>query len=321
VIIVSCPLRISLVGGSTDNPQFLKTYKHGSVISFPSTLNVYVTIHKDVFGTNAFENNYNIHYSKHETVKCIDDIENQLIRYCFKELRVKEFNCSLTSDIYSVGSGLAASSAYLQALIKGVYLSRGKNISQFEVCKLAEKIERNFNPLVGQQDFYGSMPSFKRINFYDNNDPSFSYLSENIFDYLDMYLLYTGVLRSSTKVLENLDIEKSSPMMQQVNDLEVAINNLDIEYFNEIIKESWQTKKDSNKMVLDNSKLLELDNILSKDSRVLSHKLCGAGNGGYFLIFASKNVNLNNYYPMMKPISVSKEGLNYTILGNESTRI
>jgi mevalonate kinase len=77
----------------------------------------------------------------------------------------------------------------------------------------------------------------------------------------------------------------------------------------------------NNKLDELNSKLLELDNILSKDSRVLSHKLCGAGNGGYFLIFASKNVNLNNYYPMMKPISVSKEGLNYTILGNESTRI
>ena len=48
MIITSCPLRISLVGGSTDHPYFLEKYGTGSVISFPSTLRVYTTLHQDV---------------------------------------------------------------------------------------------------------------------------------------------------------------------------------------------------------------------------------------------------------------------------------
>ena len=31
-----------------------------------------------------------------------------------------------------------------------------------------------------------------------------------------------------------------------------------------------------------------LDNILNKNETVLAHKLCGAGNGGFFLVFSEK---------------------------------
>ena len=48
MIISSCPLRISLVGGSTDHPDFLKKYKKGAVISFASSLKAYTIIHRDV---------------------------------------------------------------------------------------------------------------------------------------------------------------------------------------------------------------------------------------------------------------------------------
>ena len=58
MIISSCPLRISLVGGSTDHPLFLKKYKRGSVISFPSNLRVYVTLHKDVGGINGVDKKF-----------------------------------------------------------------------------------------------------------------------------------------------------------------------------------------------------------------------------------------------------------------------
>ncbi len=53
MLIASCPLRISLFGGSTDNPYFVKQYGYGSVISFTCDLKTYVTIsqikwfHKD----------------------------------------------------------------------------------------------------------------------------------------------------------------------------------------------------------------------------------------------------------------------------------
>lgn len=321
MIVVSCPLRISLVGGSTDHPWFLEKYHSGAVISFPSTLRTYVTIHQDVFGTNTVEHNYNINYSRRETVKRVSDIQNELVRHCFEELNVEQMNCTLTSDIYSVGSGLAASSAYLQALIKSVYIWRGQHITENEVCKIAEHIERRFNPLVGQQDFYGSMGGFKRINFSHTAPPVFRYLNTGIVQNLDIYLLYTGILRNSTSVLESLDLTKSLELLKDVDDLEQAIEQNDLERFTEVMRRSWQHKKSTSKMICENPTLAELDQILETDTRVLSHKLCGAGNGGYFLLFTEKGTDLEQDYAMCKQIGISETGLKWVDLNHEFSRI
>ena len=320
MIVASCPLRISLVGGSTDHPHFIDKYGRGTVISFPSSLRTYITIHQDVFGINTIDETYNISYSKRETVKNIADIQNEMVRYCFEYLNVDKINCSLVSDIYSVGSGLAASSSYLQALIKAVYVWRGENITEFEVCKIAEMIERKFNPLVGQQDFYGSMGGLKRINFFKNADPEIKYLNTKIFNEMDIHLLYTGVLRNSTKVLESLDIDKSVPLFKDVENLEKAINHCDIAWFNSVMRDSWEKKKQLSPLICENKILVDLDNRLRYDDRVLSHKLCGAGNGGYFLMFSHKNSCYEKEYERCHKISISETGLKFINLTNEFTR-
>jgi D-glycero-alpha-D-manno-heptose-7-phosphate kinase len=313
MITVSCPLRVSLVGGSTDHPYFIEKYGSGSVISFPSNLRTYVSIHQDVFGENSIDNNYIINYSKRESVKNLSDIKNEMIKFCFEYLNVEQLNCSLTSDIYSTGSGLAASSSYLQALIKSIFIMRKRNISEFEVCKLAEEIEKKFNPLVGQQDFYGSMSGFKKIKFSKNDDPEFKFLSTKIFNDMDMHLIYTGVLRKSTTILESLNIDKSLIMLKDVTDLEISIKNCDVKYFNSIMRRSWNNKKETSKYICENQVLLELDKKMICDDRILSHKLCGAGNGGYFLVFTNKNEELDDY-PMVKKIEISEMGLKYNEL-------
>jgi D-glycero-alpha-D-manno-heptose-7-phosphate kinase len=321
MIVASCPLRISLVGGSTDHPHFIKKYETGSVISFPSNLRTYISIHQDVFGINSIDQNYNINYSKRETVREISDIQNEMVRHCFEYLDVERINCSLVSDIYSAGSGLAASSSYLQALIKAVFVWRKEQITEFEVCKIAEQIERKFNPLVGQQDFYGSMGGLKRINFHRDGDPEIRYLSTAIFKSMDIHLLYTGILRNSTTVLESLNIDKSVPLMSDVHELELAINSCDVDRFNSVMSRSWENKKQTSKLICENETLVALDEKLRYDSRVLSHKLCGAGNGGYFLIFSNRNSCLEKEYKNCVQINISETGLKYSDLTNEFTRI
>lgn len=321
MIVSSCPLRVSLVGGSTDHPYFIERYGHGSVISFASNLRTYVTLHEDVFGVNAIENSYNISYSKRETVKEISAIRNEMVRHCLEYLAVKHINCSLVSDVFSAGSGLASSSSYLQALIKAIFVWRGQTITEFGVCKIAEQIERKFNPLVGQQDFFGSTGGFKRINFFKDKDPVIRYLDESIFETMDTYLLYTGIVRNSTSVLETLETEKSLPLISDVDDLEHAINSCNINLFNEIMKRSWHNKKLTSRLICENQTLVDLDKDLSMNSNVYSHKLCGAGNGGYFLVFTKKNTQLSNDYPYCRRISISETGLKYINLSNEFTRV
>ena len=60
--IVKCPLRLSLVGGSTDLQGFIDKFGEGCVISFPCSLYVYVSLH---------ENNRNmliLNYSDSDTI-------------------------------------------------------------------------------------------------------------------------------------------------------------------------------------------------------------------------------------------------------------
>jgi D-glycero-alpha-D-manno-heptose-7-phosphate kinase len=316
MIITACPLRISLVGGSTDHPKFLSKYGAGAVISFASNLHTYITLHQDIFGATSLDKKYIINYSKRESVYNIYDIENELVRNCFDYLNVEHLNCFMTSDVFSAGSGLASSSAYLLALIKSIYALRNEHITEFEVCKLAEKIEKTFNPLVGQQDFYGSMGGLKKIRFYNNQDPEIRYLSANIFNQLDMYLIYTGVLRSSTTVLESLDIDKSVPLLKDVEDLESAINTSDLNLFHTVINRTWSNKKETSKYICKNELLIDLDNKLINDPNVLSHKLLGAGNGGYFLIFTEKDKEsiIRNSYINVNKIHISNNGLTTTNL-------
>lgn len=320
MIVTSCPLRVSLVGGSTDHPNFISNYGYGSVISFPSNLRTYITIHQDVFGSNSIDHKYNIMYSKREQVDNIKDIQNELVRHCFEFLKVEQINCSFASDIQSAGSGLAASSSYLQALIKAVYVMRETHISEFEVCKIAEQIEKKFNPLVGQQDFYGSMGGFKKINFFKGKDPEIKYLSAKIFESMDIHLLYTGVIRNSQQILETIDTSKVSTLLEDVNHLERSIVNEDVDLFNTVIKNGWNHKKLTSNLICANPIIEHLDDKLSKSTQVLSHKLCGAGGGGYFLIFSKKNADLNEFN-LIKQIQISETGLKYINLKNEFTRV
>ncbi len=309
MIVTTCPLRVSLVGGSTDHPWFLDRYESGAVISFASSLRTYITIHQDVFGATSLDHKYILNYSRRESINHTSEIQNELIRHCFEYLNVEQINCFMTSDVFSAGSGLASSSAYLLALVKSVHAMRGINVTEFEVCKLAEQIEKQFNPLVGQQDFYGSIGGLKRIKFYKDQDPEIRYLSTKLFEQLDCYLIYTGVLRNSTTVLESLDISKSLPLLQDVTDLEIAINTYNLSLFNEVINRTWENKKQTSPYICENPVLIELDTKLKLDTNVLSHKLCGAGNGGYFLAFVHKGIDLTISQPNAKKIHISETGL------------
>lgn len=289
MIVASCPLRISLAGGSTDHPKFIDTYGRGSVISFPSNLRIYVVISRDKWGINSINKKYIINYSVREEVDNIHDIKNELVRKVFEYFDVEHVHCSLTSDIYSAGSGLAASSAYLLALIKCVSVYQNKNLSDYDLCKIAEQIERTINRLVGQQDFYGSLGGLKRIDFFKNSDPMCILLNNRIFEKMDLYLLRTDIVRNSTTVLQNIDTAKSVVLLQDVQDLQNAIESVDIDTFNGIINRTWINKKQTSPQICGHEVLRSLDARLTQDTRILSHKLCGAGNGGYFLIFANKN--------------------------------
>ena len=174
MLIASCPLRISLFGGSTDNPYFVKEYGYGAVISFTCDLKTYVTISQDKIGFNKEQHKYIINYSKREEVSKVEDIQNEVVRTVLEHFNMPPVQVTLTSDAYSQGSGLASSSSYTISLIKACCLFLKITMTESEICKLAYELERIYNPYCGYQDPYGcGVGGFKRIEFM--NDDCFKY--------------------------------------------------------------------------------------------------------------------------------------------------
>lgn len=293
MIISKCPLRISLSGGSTDLQEFVDHYGHGSVISFPCNLYSYITLFTDKNGYNSVDNKYIIKYSKKEEVGSISEISNDVARECLNRFKLPPVNVDFFSDIFSHGSGLASSSAYMIALIKAASIYNKTNLNQGQICELALELERIFNPLTGCQDAYGcGIGGFKKMDFFPDGKVRCKVFSHSFLDNYNKYLVYTGISRNSTDILKTLNLKKVEALLPLVKKMEKSITrNKPLDFF-DIINESWAKKKETSDFIISDSKMLEIDEKLSKIKDVKAHKLCGAGGGGYFLVFTDKNYDL-----------------------------
>ena len=310
MLISSCPLRVSLFGGSTDNPFFVEKYGQGSVISFTSNLKTYITLHQDQLGYNAESSKYIINYSKREEVQHIQDIKNELVRIVLDHFNCNPMNISMTSDAYSQGSGLASSSSYIISLIKSISMFNGLSMTDVEICKLAYKLELKMNPYCGYQDPYGcGIGGFKKIDFYRGGIVKYDFLSTDLFKYYDMALVFTGVTRNSRGVLKSVtdNLDKAVPLMETVEKAYDALLDENYPEFLELLNLSWDQKKKTTSHITENKVIRAMDKSLEESDSVIAHKLCGAGNGGFFLVFSKKN-DLNIPYDSVK-INVSPNGV------------
>lgn len=282
MVVAKCPLRVSLVGGSTDLEDFIQTYGKGSVISFPSSLCVHITVHDNHRGK------YIVNYSKKEEVESVYKIKNDIAREALKHFDVGPVTVTFNSDIISTGSGLATSSAYMNALVKALAIYTGKEMSDVEICKLSLKLERQFNKYTGYQDPYGcGIQGFKKIDFEPGKLPTFrfyesSFLTDNA---LSMHLIHTGIARKSGSILKTIDVEKSLPLLDLVDQMDNYIHLGDCLGFIDTFNKGWETKKTTSPAIVGNPEFDKWNEILENDL-IKGVKLCGAGGGGYFLVFS-----------------------------------
>ena len=310
MIISSCPLRVSLFGGSTDNPYFVEKYGFGSVISFTCDLKTYITLHEDKFGYNRQANKYIVNYSKREETEFISNIKNELVRIVLNHFGCLPLTVSMTSDAYSQGSGLASSSSYIIALIKCISIFKELHLTNIEICELALKLEQEMNPYCGYQDPYGcGIGGFKKIDFEKGGIIKYDFLSTDLFKHYDAHLVFTGVTRNSKNVLQDVtaNIDKSLPLLKIVDNAYDALKNKDYPKFLELLNHSWEQKKQTSSLITENQKIQNIDKVLTESEDVIAHKLCGAGNGGFFLVFSKTNT-LKIHYESIK-IEVESNGV------------
>ena len=87
MIVTRTPLRVSLIGGGSDLPEFYEQSGRGAVISLALEKYIYVAVkrHAKIFGEK-----FRISYSKTEVVDHIDKIENNIIRECLRFSNIQE---------------------------------------------------------------------------------------------------------------------------------------------------------------------------------------------------------------------------------------
>ena len=290
--IASCPLRVSLFGGSTDNPYFIEKYGYGSVISFACSLKTYITLHEDKLGYNVDGGKYIVNYSRREETEFIGDIENDPVRIVLNYFGCLPLNVSMTSDAYSQGSGLASSSSYIISLIKCISMFNNLNMTDIEICELAYQLELEMNPYCGYQDPYGcGIGGFKRIEFEKGNIIKYDFLNTELFKHYDAHLVFTGVTRNSKNVPKDVtnNIDKSVPLLKTVSAAYDELKKHNYDKFLEYLNLSWQQKKDTTSTITQNQIIKNIDKELTENETVISHKLCGAGNGGLFLVFSKQD--------------------------------
>jgi D-glycero-alpha-D-manno-heptose-7-phosphate kinase len=308
--IASCPLRVSLFGGSTDNPLFVEKYGYGSVISFACDLKTYVTISQDKFGLNKHDHKYIINYSQREEVVNIDDIQNEVVKVVLKYFDMPPVQVTLTSDAYSQGSGLASSSSYIISLIKACCMFHGIEKTDTQICFLAYILELKINPYCGYQDPYGcGVGGFKRIEFYDINTIRYEYLPTNIFNHYDTHLVFTGVTRNSKKILKDVseNLDRVRPILKITDTAYSLLKENNYPQVLHQLNKGWCKKKKTSSSISSNQRIQEMDKVLEECESVVAHKLCGAGNGGFFLTFSHKG-SLSIPYDCVK-IKIVSEGV------------
>jgi galactokinase/mevalonate kinase-like predicted kinase len=98
---------------------------------------------------------------------------------------------------------------------------------------------------------------------------------------------HTGITRSSTSILKNVNIQKAQQLLPLVKQTEEALSQDTPGDFLNLINEGWRKKVESCPSVMEHPRIKDINDTLNSDQEVVAHRLCGAGNGGFFLIFTS----------------------------------
>ena len=113
MIITRTPLRISFVGGGSDQPAFYAD-EPGCVVSATINKYIYITVNRKYDGT------VRVSYSKTENVERAIEIEHGLVRACLTLANVRSgIEITSIADV-PAGTGLGSSSAFTVGLLRAL---------------------------------------------------------------------------------------------------------------------------------------------------------------------------------------------------------
>jgi D-glycero-alpha-D-manno-heptose-7-phosphate kinase len=288
MIITKTPLRIGLVGGSTDIPEYYRNYG-GLLVSAAINKYIYIIVNK------KFDHKIRVSYSKTEIVDTVEEINHPSVREAMKLLDIDGgIEILSVSDIPSTGTGLGSSSTFLVGLLNALHAYKSEFASREKLAEEAIQIERNIlREPGGMQDQY--MASFGGINMLKFNENDSVYVNpvtlnhdklEKLKD--NMVLLYTGIDHNSGELHHNIRKEISShldeyeKMKGYSEEFYHYLFDMDIKKLGRLLNDNWKCKKS----LYEKISTQQIDEYYSRAIGMGAYggNLIGAGGGG-FLVF------------------------------------
>jgi D-glycero-alpha-D-manno-heptose-7-phosphate kinase len=289
MIITQTPLRIGLLGGGTDLPDYYREHG-GRVLNCAIDKYIYVIVKQ------RFDDDIYVNYSKKEIVSRVEDLEHELVREAMWMTGVMNgVEITTLADIPSAGgSGLGSSSAVTVGLLQALFAYRGRQVTAEELADraCAIEIDRCGKPIGKQDQYIAAYGGIRDIRFGPGDQVMADDLDLPLVIRRDLQrhimLFYTGVTRSANSILaeQTANIKTSSDQLDLLCDLAgIATDRLrsgDVEAVGEAMRKGWEAKRQlatgiSNAQVDD-----AVDRALGAGA--IGAKLTGAGGGGFLLV-------------------------------------
>ena len=289
MIITQTPLRIGLLGGGTDLPDYYREHG-GRVLNCAIDKYIYVIVKQ------RFDDDIYVNYSRKEIVSTIDDLEHELVREAMRMTGVvKGVEITTLADIPSAGgSGLGSSSAVTVGLLNALFSYQGHQVSAAELAERACTIEIELcgKPIGKQDQYIAALGGIRDIRFGPGEEVVAEELglpaAERRALQHQIMLFYTGVTRSANTILaeQNANIAATRPQLDLLRDLAgFAVDRLrsgDVDAIGPALRESWEAKRKLASGVSNG----QIDDAVGRalDAGATGAKLTGAGGGGFLLV-------------------------------------
>ena len=291
MIISQTPLRIGLLGGGTDLPDYYREHG-GRVLNAAIDKYVYVIVNQ------RFDDAIYVNYSKKEIVERVDDLEHELVREAMHMAGVVNgVEITTLADIPSGGSGLGSSSAVAVGLLQALFAYQGRQVSAEELAERACTIEidRCRKPIGKQDQYIAALGGIRDIRFGPGDEVVAQELGLSAAArralQRQIMLFYTGVTRSADSILveQRANIESTRPQLDLLRDLAgLAVDRLrngDADAIGPAMRESWEAKRKLAAGVSNDAVDAAVNRAL--DAGASGAKLTGAGGGGFLLVICS----------------------------------
>jgi D-glycero-alpha-D-manno-heptose-7-phosphate kinase len=289
MIITQTPLRISFAGGGTDLAAYY-AHREGYVVSTAIDKFVYVIVKE------RFDDAIYLNTMKKEIRADVAEIEHELCRESMRLAGVERgVEVTLLSDIPSEGAGLGSSSSFTVGLLNAFHMYRGEQVTAEQLAQEACRIEIDIlGKPIGKQDqyiaAYGGLRSF-RFRRDEVVDVQRVALGAKQLRELDsrLHLFFTGRTRKADVILSEQKAQTGdrSAELDGIKELAGAVapalERGDYDLLGEILHKNWELKRQLASGISDAS----LDEMyeLARVHGALGGKICGAGGGGFLLVY------------------------------------